>query len=151
MDDKSEDLIGPSGMELLKREIDGLERFKKPRNEERYDSALRNLANRWFEINKDEFDQLKPKQITALEILADQRTRKNFKIWGWVNVVFVAGMGITSFLISPWFILGLTLLLFNIPIVLEDLKNDRVFRTMAKKLNKKFDPKLMLKTNKEEA
>lgn len=147
MNGDNEALVGPSGMEILKQEIDGLEKFRKSRREERYRYTLQGLAYKWFEINENEFNGLKSEQVTALEILADRRIKKNMKIWLWTNLGFVAGVGALSLLISPGFLLGLLFLVFNSAVSI-GLKDEVKFRIEARELNKKFDPKLLVQNKK---
>ena len=128
-------------------EIDGLEKFRKSRREERYRYTLQGLAYKWFEINENEFNGLKSEQVTALEILADRRIKKNMKIWLWTNLGFVAGVGALSLLISPGFLLGLLFLVFNSAVSI-GLKDEVKFRIEARELNKKFDPKLLVQNKK---
>ena len=147
MNGDNEALVGPSGMEILKQEIDGLEKFRKSRREERYRYTLQGLAYKWFEINENEFNGLKSEQVTALEILADRRIKKNMKIWLWTNLGFVTGVGALALLISPGFLLGLLFLVFNSAVSI-GLKDEVKFRIEARELNKKFDPKLLVQNKK---
>lgn len=144
--ENNEKLIGPSGMEILKKEIDGLQEFKKSRTEEQYKQALKNLARKWFQIEDNEFNKLRTEQITALEILADQRTKNAVKIWIGTNIIFITAVSLTSFLVSPYFLFGFSALAYNLTIADYDLDDHWHFRRYAKKLNKKFDPKLLVET-----
>lgn len=140
-------LIGLSPNEILQRSVEDIKSLSLKRRQEsskeRYNDLLRKMAKDYFMLSGDDVKELSREQKIALEYSISQKAKSFNRIWLWSNVIGLSAAGILAVAVSPFFLLGLIMLLFNLPVAAGS--DEPEFRELWLLIHQSDDPKELLK------
>lgn len=144
---KDNQLIGPSPNEILAQGIEDIKNLSLKRQkesvQERYNELLEKLAKNYFTLSRDDIAELSREQKIALEYAINQKAKRFNRILLWSNVVGLTAIGFLISVVSPLFLLGLVLIILNIPLI--GGSDEPEFRTLWRTMHQNDDPKELLK------